>query len=93
MNITTIEKKNIINPDKKINLIETKQVKNAKNFNIKKIEPKKVGFKNMMSSVNPNIQNKKIQSNDISIEDKLYDISEQLEKYEKDINKLWKDFQ
>ena len=47
----------------------------------------------MMSSVNPNIQNKKLQSNDISIEDKLYDISEQLEKYEKDINKLWKDFQ
>ena len=93
MNITTIEKKNIINPDKKINLIETKQVKNAKNFNIKKIEPKKVGFKNMMGSINPEIKNKKFQGNDISIEEKLYDISEQLEKYEKDVNKLWKDFQ
>ena len=93
MNITIIEKKNIINPDKKINLIETKQVKNAKNFNIKKIEPKKVGFKNMMGSINPEIKNKKFQGNDISIEEKLYDISEQLEKYEKDVNKLWKDFQ
>ena len=93
MNITTIEKKNIINPDKKINLIEAKKVKNAKNFNIKKIEPKKVGFKNMMGSINPEIKNKKFQGNDISIEEKLYDISEQLEKYEKDVNKLWKEFQ
>ena len=93
MNITTIEKKNIIKFDKKPNVIETKKIKNQKNFDIKKIEPRKSGFKNMMSSVNPTIQNKKIQSNDISIEDKLYDISEQLEKYEKDINKLWKDFQ
>ena len=93
MNITTIEKKNIINPDKKINLREAKKVKNSKNFNIKKIVPKKVGFKNVMGSINPEIKNKKIQDNDISIEEKLYDISEQLEKYEKDVNKLWKDFQ
>ena len=86
MNLTSIEKKGIIK-------IEPHQIKNSKNFNIKKIEPKKLGIKNMLGNINPLMKNSRIQSNTISLSSKLTDISEKLEKYEEQINKLGKEFQ
>ena len=86
MNLTSIEKKEIIK-------IDPHQIKNPKNFNIKKIEPKKLGIKNMLGNINPLIKNNRIQSNTISLSSKLTDISEKLEKYEEQINKLGKEFQ
>ena len=86
MNLTSIEKKEIIK-------IEPHQIKNSKNFNIKKIEPKKLGIKNMLGNINPLMKNNRIQSNTISLSSKLTDISEKLEKYEEQINKLGKEFQ
>ena len=86
MNLTSIEKKEIIK-------IEPHQIKNPKTFNIKKIEPKKLGIKNMLGNINPLMKNNRIQSNTISLSSKLTDISEKLEKYEEQINKLGKEFQ
>ena len=99
MNFTAIEKKhinifnnvsNINNNNKKINLIETNK--------LKKIEPKKLGIKNIMGSINPlmksnNIKINKISNNTISLKSKLEDISEKLDKYENLINKFGKEFQ
>ena len=93
MNITSIEKKNIAKTDKKLNVMETNKMKNTKNINIKKIEPKKLGMKNLMGSINPMMKNNRIQSNTISLAEKLSDISEKLEKYENLINKFGKEFE
>ena len=93
MNITSIEKKNIAKTDKKLNMVDTNKMKNTKNINIKKIEPKKLGMKNLMGSINPMMKNNRIQSNTISLAEKLSDISEKLEKYENLINKFGKEFE
>ena len=93
MNLTSIEKKNIIRTDKKSNIMETNAIQNTRNFNIKKIEPYKIGMKSMMGSINPAIKKQRTQSNNISLADKLSDISEKLEKYENLINKFGKDFE
>ena len=93
MNITSIEKKNIAKTDKKLNMVDTNKMKNTKNINIKKIEPKKLGLKNLMGSINPMMKNNRIQSNTISLAEKLSDISEKLEKYENLINKFGKEFE
>ena len=93
MNITSIEKKNIAKTDKKLNMMETNKMKNTKNINIRKIEPKKLGMKNLMGSINPMMKNNLIQSNTISLAEKLSDISEKLEKYENLINKFGKEFE
>ena len=99
MNLTAIERKNInkINNKSnknKINLIGVNNINNddkkGKNFNIKRIEPKKFGSKNNIGGFN-NIKNNV--STTISLSSKLSDISEKLEKYENLINKLGKDFQ
>ena len=88
MNLTSIEKKDIIK-------IEPNKIQKPKkeNFQIKKIEPKKIGIKNMMGSINPLLRNNRVQSNTISLSSKLTDISEKLEKYEEQINKFGKEFQ
>ena len=88
MNLTSIEKKDIIK-------IEPNKIQKSKkeNFQIKKIEPKKIGIKNMMGSINPLLRNNRVQSNTISLAAKLSDISEKLEKYEEQINKFGKEFQ
>ncbi len=88
MNLTSIEKKDIIK-------IEPNKIQKPKkeDFQIKKIEPKKIGIKNMMGSINPLIKNSRIQNNTISLAAKLSDISEKLEKYEEQINKFGKEFQ
>ena len=91
MNFTSIEKKNINKIDKKDRVIEANIIRTSKNFNIKKIEPKKVGMKNMMGNNQP-IKNYKVQSNTISLAEKLSDISEKLDKYEVLVNKFAKDF-
>ena len=93
MNITSIEKKSIAKTDKKLNMMETNKMKNTKNINIKKIEPKKLGMKNLMGSINPMMKNNRIQSNTISLAEKLSDISEKLEKYENLINQFGKEFE
>ena len=93
MNITSIEKKNVAKTDKKLNMVDTNKMKNTKNINIKKIEPKKLGMKNLMGSINPMMKNNRIQSNTISLAEKLSDISEKLEKYENLINKFGKEFE
>ena len=93
MNITSIEKKNIAKTDKKLNMVDTNKMKNTKNINIRKIEPKKLGMKNLMGSINPMMKNNRIQSNTISLAEKLSDISEKLEKYENLINKFGKEFE
>ena len=93
MNITSIEKKNIAKSDKKLNMVDTNKMKNTKNINIRKIEPKKLGMKNLMGSINPMMKNNRIQSNTISLAEKLSDISEKLEKYENLINKFGKEFE
>ena len=93
MNITSIEKKNIAKTDKKLNMVDTNKMKNTKNINIKKIEPKKLGMKNLMGSINPMMKNNRIESNTISLAEKLSDISEKLEKYENLINKFGKEFE
>ena len=91
MNFTSIEKKNINKIDKKDRVIEANIIRTSNNFNIKKIEPKKVGMKNMMGNNQP-IKNYKAQSNTISLAEKLSDISEKLDKYEVLVNKFAKDF-
>ena len=93
MNITSIEKKNIAKTDKKLNMVDTNKMKYTKNINIKKLEPKKLGMKNLMGSINPMMKNNRIQSNTISLAEKLSDISEKLEKYENLINKFGKEFE
>ena len=93
MNFTSVEKKEIIKTENKVKKIETNKIENSKNLNIKKIEPKKFGIKNIKGNINPVIQNNRNQNSTISLAAKLSDISEQLEKYENLINKLGKDFQ
>lgn len=72
--------------------MESNNIRNSKNLNIKKIEPKKLGVKNM-ANINPQIKNSRIQSSTISLAAKLSDISEKLDKYENLINKFGKEFQ
>ena len=93
MNFTSVEKKEIIKTENKVKQIEPNKIENSKNLNIKKIEPKKFGIKNIKGNINPVIQNNRNQNSTISLAAKLSDISEQLEKYENLINKLGKDFQ
>jgi len=93
MNFTSVEKKEIIKTENKVKKIEPNKIENSKNLNIKKIEPKKFGIKNIKGNINPVIQNNRNQNSTISLAAKLSDISEQLEKYENLINKLGKDFQ
>ena len=93
MNLTSIEKKEIIKPENKLKKVEANKIENSKNLNIRKIEPKKFGMKSIKGNMNPVIRNNKIQNTTISLAAKLSDISEKLEKYETLINKLGKDFQ
>ena len=93
MNLTSVEKKEIIKAENKVKKIEPNKLENSKNLNIKKIEPKKFGIKSIKGNINPVIQNDRIQNGTISLAAKLSDISEKLAKYENLINKLGKDFQ
>ena len=93
MNLTSVEKKEIIKAENKVKKIEPNRLENSKNLNIKKIEPKKFGIKSIKGNINPVIQNDRIQNSTISLAAKLSDISEKLAKYENLINKLGKDFQ
>ena len=86
MNLTSIEKKDIINFDKK------NKAQNKQNINIKKIEPKKIGIKNMIGSINPVMKNSRIQSNTISLANKLSEISDKLEEFQNKIDKFDKEF-
>ena len=96
MNLTAIERKHIqkISYNSNQNKSNENNINNdgkkGKNFNIKRIEPKKFGSKNNIGGFN-NIKNNV--STTISLSSKLSDISEKLEKYENLINKLGKDFQ
>ena len=93
MNLTSVEKKEIIKAENKVKKIEPNRLENSKNLNIKKIEPKKKKIKSIKGNINPVIQNDRIQNSTISLAAKLSDISEKLAKYENLINKLGKDFQ
>ena len=86
MNLTSIEKKEIIK-------IEPNKIQKPKNLQIKKIDPKKFGIKNMIGGINPIMKISRIQSTTISLAAKLSDLSEKLENYENQINKLGKEFQ
>lgn len=50
-------------------------------------------MKNMIGGINPIMKNSRIQSTTISLAAKLSDLSEKLENYENQINKLGKEFQ